>query len=169
MPGPKNRGGVSAHTISQIAGDGESIVTAVEVVGEDLEIPSTEGYVTKTMHRERTPDGIREEPEYRWTKPGLSRWLSVCPKVAVNIPLDRDLGETDPKTARPHPVYYDGFRIDIPKGRTVMVAKPIADVIANMQTEYRTAQSLGIDLYRINSDNPNDHGYEVPALSAVAG
>lgn len=167
MPGPKRQGGASAHTISQIAGDGESIVTAVEVMAEDLVIPSTEGYVSTRMHRQRTADGIVEEPEWYWTKRGLSKWLSVCPKVAVRLDIDRDLGETNPATARPHPVYYDGFRIDVPKGRTVMVAKPIADVIANMQTEYRTAQSQGIDLYRIDPDDPNDHGYEIPALGAV--
>lgn len=168
MPGPKHRGGVSAHTINPLAGDGESIVTAVELLDENLELPSTEGYVSVRMHRQKTADGIVEEADYYWTKAKLSKWLSLCPKVSVNIPIDRDLGETNPQTARPLAVYYDGFRIDVPKGRTVMVAKPIADVIENMQTEYRTAQSLGIDLYRIDPDNPNDHGYEIPALGAVA-
>jgi hypothetical protein len=155
------------HSVDPIKGDGNSIVTAVELVEGDLEIPSTEGYVSSRKRTTRTEDGAIDVVEWYWTKAKLSQWLSICPKVPVNIPLDRDLGETNPATARPHPVYYDGFRIDVPKGRTVMVAKPIADIIENMQTEYRTAQSLGIDLYRINPDDPSDHGYEIPALAAA--
>jgi hypothetical protein len=169
MPGIKRGGSAAAHAIAPVKGDGESIITAVEIADEDIELPSTEGYVSTRKHRTKTPDGVVDEPEWYWTKKGLSAWLSVCPKVAVRVDIDREIGETNPQTARPLSVYYDGFRIDVPKGRTVMVAKPIADVIANMQTEFRTAQSRGIDLYLINPDDPTDHGYEIPALAAVSG
>ena len=160
MPGPKR------HSIASAAGDGESIVNVVEVVKGDLELPSTEGYVSSREVRTKTPDGVIVETEHYWTKKGLTRWLAACPKTMVKIDLDQISGEKNPKTARPWPVTIDGFRIDVPKGVAVMVPVPIAQIIENMQAEYRTAQSQGIDLYRIDPNDPTDYGLEIPALAA---
>lgn len=159
MPGPKR------HQIAAMPADGESIVNVVEVAKTDLEMPSTEGYVSVRTVRTKAPDGVIEEVESYWTKAGLSRWLARCPKVMVKIDLDHVSGETNPATARPWPVFIDGFRIDVPKGVNVMVPLPVAQIVENMQTEYRTSQSQGIDLYRIDPNDPNDYGLEIPALA----
>lgn len=162
MPGIK-------HKVKAVPGDNETIVTAVELAEVDLELPPVDPYITETTEDILTPRGLVERKVRVWSKRGLSKWLAACPKVPVFVPLDADYGEVDPKKARPHPVYYDGFRIDVPKGRNVMVAKPIADIIEQSQQPYRTAQSQGIDLYKIDPDNPNDRGMEIPSAAAVAG
>ena len=159
MPGPK-------HRMPPTAGDGLSIVTAVEPADDSsLEVPSTQGYVSSREVRTKTPDGVIVETEHYWTKRGLARWLAACPKVLVKVDLDQISGERDPARARPLPVYIDGFRIDVPKGTPQMVALPVAQIIWNMEAEFRTAQSRGIDLYRINPNDPTDHGLEIPALA----
>ena len=163
MPGPKK------PLIAPTSGDGVSIVTAVEVPNEaTLELPDVDPYRSKRTRRSKAMGETVEEVEYYWTKKGLSQWLSLCPKVAVHLSIDRDYGETTPANARPHKVYIDGFRIDVPKGRTVMVALPIAQALQQMQEEYRTAQSQGIDLYVIDTENAEYGGYET-AASAAAG
>lgn len=162
MPGIK-------HKVRPVDGDGETIVSAVELAEADVALPDPEPYVTVTTEDVLTARGLVAKEIRRWTKAGLSRWLAKCPKVPVYVPLDRELGEVDAAKARPLPVYYDGYRIDVPKGRNVMVAKPIAEIVENMQTEYRTAQAQGIDLFRIDPENPNDRGLEIPSMAAVAG
>lgn len=161
MPGPKK------VQRDAIPGDGLSIVSDVEVSSEGLECPSTEGYVTARKVRTKTPDGVVEDIDYVWTKAGLSKWLADCPKVLVHIPLDPINDGKDAAKARPLLVYIDGFPIPVKKGRGQMVALPVAEIIQNMQTEYRTAQSQGIDLYTINPEDPADRGYEVPSLAAA--
>lgn len=161
MPGPKK------IATQSLPADGLSIVEDVTVSAEGLECPSTDGHVSVRKVRTRTADGIVEDEERYWTKAGLQRWLAACPKVAVNIPLDPINDGDEPAKASPHSVIYDGIRIPIPKGRSVMVALPVAEIIANMQTKYRTAQSQGIDLYTINPHDPSDRGYEIPSLAAV--
>lgn len=162
MPGIK-------HKVSSVPSDGETIISAVELVESDVELPPVEPYVTISTEDVLTPRGLVAHEVRRWSKRGLTRWLAACPKVPVYVPLEADLGEVDPKKARPLPVYYDGYRIDVPKGRNVMVAKPIADIIEQSQQPFRTAQAQGIDLYRIDPDNPNDRGLEIPSMAGVAG
>lgn len=159
MPGPKR------SQVASMPTDGEAIVNVIEIEETDLEVPSTEGYVSTREVKTKTPDGLVTETEYYWTKKQLARWLAACPKISIQVELDQISGETNPATARPWPVYIDGYRIDVPKGVSVRVPLPIAQILWNMQTEYRTSQSKGIDLYRIDPNNPNDYGLEIPALS----
>lgn len=164
MPGPIRGTGASRSAAAENA-----IISAVEIPDAYEDLPSTEGYVSMRKYRQRTADGMVEEPEYYWTKTKLDAYLKTCPKVPLFIPLDRERGQTNAKDAPPHPVFIDGIRINVPVGINVLVALPIARIIENMQAEYRTAQSQGLDLYTINPDNPDDRGYEIPALGAVAG
>lgn len=161
MPGPKK------IATQSLPGDNVSIVSDVDVSAEGLECPSTDGYITVRTVKTRTPEGVIEDVEKVWTRRGLEAWLKACPKVPVFIQLEGANDGDDPEKARPLYVIYDGIRIPVKKGRSVMVALPIAEIIANMQTKYRTAQSRGIDLYTINPHDPSDRGYEIPSLAAV--
>lgn len=161
MPGPKRL------QRNAIPGDGLSIVSDIDVSDDGLECPSTEGYVTARNVRTKTPDGVVEDIDYVWTRAGLSKWLAACPKVQVFIPLDPANDGKDASKARPQMVFIDGFPIPVKKGRAQLVALPVAEIIQNMQNEYRTAQSQGIDLYTINPEDPGDRGYEVPTLAAA--
>lgn len=159
MPGPKKL------VTQSLPGDNLSIVSDVDVSSEGLECPSTEGYITKRTVKTRTPDGVIEDTEFVWTRKGLEGWLKACPKVPVYIQLDEANDGDDPSKVPPLYVIYDGIRIPVKKGRQQLVALPIAEIIENMQTKYRTAQSQGIDLYTINPHDPSDRGYEVPSLA----
>lgn len=160
MPGIKNN--------TRAPRPDESLMEYVEASSDDLECPSTEGYVTTKKVKTRTVEGIVEDTEYTWSKAGLRRWLEACPKVLVFIKTE-DLNDgVDVKKMRPTPVYIDGYRFDVRKGVPVWVPKPIADIIENMQTPFRTADSQGLDRYLINPDNPNDRGLEYPAAAAAA-
>lgn len=160
MPGPKrlNRESLPA--------DGDSIISDVDLSMDGLELPSTEGYVTVRKVRTRTADGIVEDEEKVWTRKGLTAWFKVCPRVQVTIPLDPGNDPKDAAKAQPHLVIIDGIKIPVKKGRPQLVPLPVAQIIEQMQTEYRTAQSQGIDLYTISRDDPNDRGYEVPSMAA---
>lgn len=160
MPGPKR-----LATPSLAADASLSIVSDVDLSTEGLACPPVDPYITVRKVRTKTPDGIVEDEERTWTRKGLAAWLAACPKVQVTIPLDPINDPKDVSKAQPHYVIWDGIRIPIKKGRPQLVPLPIADVIANMQAQYRTAQSQGIDLYTINPDDPSDRGYEIPALA----
>jgi hypothetical protein len=161
MPGPKK------PNIAPVAGDGLSIVTAVEVPAEStLELPSVDGYRSERKRKVRTADGPEVETEYYWTKKNLSAWLAKCPKVSVHLNIDKDYGETNARNARPHKVYIDGHRIEVPKGRPVLVALPVALILQQMEEEYRTAQIQGIDLYLIDTNDAEYGGYETTAPAA---
>lgn len=157
--------GVKKLAAQSLPGDHLSIVEDVDVSSEGLECPSTDGYITRRVVKTRTPDGVIEDEERVWTKKGLEGWLKACPKVPVFVQVDEVNEGDDLSKVPPLYVIYDGIRIPVRKGRPQLVALPIAEIIQNMQTKYRTAQSQGIDLYTINPHDPNDRGYEVPSLA----
>ena len=140
----------------------------LEASSDDLACPSTEGYVTVKKVKVKTIEGISEDTEYSWTKKGLERWLAACPKVLVFIKTD-DLNDgQDVAKMRPHPVYIDGYRFDVKKGVAVWVPKPVAEIIENMQTPFRTADAQGIDRYKIDDPTAAYGGLEYPSATTAA-
>lgn len=159
MPGPKIK-----H--ATVAGDGLSVVSAVDVVPESNELPSMDGYITVVNKKTRLPDGtVRDDVERTWQRRPLMKWLSLCPKAQVHIRSEGAGDPTGKRKPRPYPVYYDGIRIDIPVGTPQMVALPIAEIVWQSQQEYRTAQVRGVELYLIDPEAPDDHGLEVPGMA----
>lgn len=158
MPGPKKAAGAAGLAPAGGAG----LIQRVNETGPDASaLPSTEPYLSKKQVRMRGPDGYYEETEFSWTKRGLSRWLAACPKVMVNVPRDPTTDPDDLNKPALMPIYYDGYLFEVPKGESVMVPQPIAEIIANTQTKYRTAQAQGVRLFEITRDNPD--GYEIDA------
>lgn len=162
MPGPKQQS-------VRMARPNEPLISDMEAPAEELECPSTEGYVTAKKVKTKTIEGIVEDTEYSWTKRGLERWLAACPKKLVFIKTD-DLNDgVDVNKMRKHPVYIDGYRFEVSKGKPVWVPKPIGDIIEQSQQPFRTSQAVGIDLYKIDDLSVEYGGQEFPALGAVAG
>jgi hypothetical protein len=160
MPGPKRQGVRPAQP-------NEPLISVLDTETEDLECPSTEGYVTAKKVKTKTIEGIVEDTEYAWTKRGLERWLKDCPKKLVFIKTD-DLNDgTDITKMAPHPVSIDGYRFEVSKGVPVWVPKPIADIIEQSQQPFRTSQAVGIDLYKIEDTTLAYGGQEFPALGAA--
>jgi hypothetical protein len=161
MPGPKQRRAPDDL--------GAGLIADVEVAPDGADLPPTDTFIAKKIVKTRLPEGgYREDEDRYWTKKGLQAWLSACPKAQVFIQLDTTNGEKNAETARPHRVGYDGIWFNVPKGKNVMVPLPIAQIVWEMQKEYRTAQSQGIELYTINPDSPEDRGYEIPAMAGAA-
>lgn len=158
MPGPKKATAAAGAT----SGGGTALIERVNETGPDASaLPSTEPYRSKKQVRMRGPDGYYEETEYSWTKRGLTRWLAACPKVMVNVPRDPTNDPDDLNKPANLPIYYDGYLFEVPKGESVMVPQPIAEIIANTQKKYRTAQAQGVRLFEITRDNPD--GFEIDA------
>lgn len=162
MPGPKQ------HNVRP-ARPNEPLISRLEAPAETLECPSTEGYITAKKVKTRTIEGIIEDTEYSWTKRGLERWLAACPRKVVYIKSDPVNDGADPAKMRPHPVFIDGYRFDVPKDDTIEVPLPIAEIIEQSQQQFRTSQAVGIDLYKIEDLTVEYGGQEFPSLGAVAG
>ena len=73
-----------------------------------------------------------------WTRATMKRFLDAQPKRAVAI--SRDHNDKQGVKAY-HDVWYQGFRWPIEKGKSVLVPEPIAQIVEQMDREYRTTQA----------------------------
>ncbi len=157
MPGPKN----ATRPISAASS------ALVEVLGEaadDTQMPDPRQFQRPTIRTSKVLGETVREEEWAWTKTTLSKFLAACPKMTVLIPLDPNNDGDDPKKARPAVVRIDGIPIEIPKGLSVRVPRPVGEIVAQSQQKFRTAQSQGLDLYTIKADATGD-----AALGAYQG
>lgn len=163
MPGPKRGAGAAAPARYTTPG----IVEVLDDAAEPAELPDPRPYQTVSYFETTGPGGqtVRHE-QWNWNRRSLAKWLAACPKATVFIPLDPNNDGEDPAKARPYTVRIDGIPIDVPKGRPVQVARPIAEIIEQAQQKYRTAQSQGLDTYAIKADD--ELGRFIPDMSDVA-
>lgn len=144
MPGIKNRPTPANALIKRVAAPSQG------------EIPDNAPYLSERMEQDRDLDGKRiMVPVKHWTKKKLEQWLAACPTELVHIQLDPSQVNEDPDRVPPFPVIYDGFPFDIPRGQSVEVPAPIAQIVKQSQRKYVTSQAAGIDLFRISARNPD--------------
>ena len=153
MPGPKRQ---------PYSGGTPGIVEVLDEAPESVELPDPRPYQTRTEFQVETTGGVKTYEQWNWNKRNLAKWLSACPKATIFIPLDPNNDGDDVMKARPAVVRIDGIPIEIPKGRSVRVARPIAEIIQQSQQKFRTAQSKGLDTYTIKADD--DLGRYLPQM-----
>lgn len=100
----------------------------------------------------------------KWTRLEATRYLASCPKVPINVPL------SDSERSNPghyvQLVVWNGWAITVPKGESVRVPAPIAEILEQAGQAKRTLQAQtarAIDLMLVTPDRPG--GMLVPEYS----
>jgi hypothetical protein len=101
------------------------------------------------------PRGVGTTPGAKWPRSVALAYLSQAPKLPIYVPLSRD---EEGRAGRYYQcVIWNGWEVDVPKGVSVLVPAPIAEIVRNAMQSKRTEQARynrAVDMMLITPESP---------------